>query len=309
MKPILKAAVGLVGVVLLVFDAGAQLPQVFSGRLVTSLLTNIFVQSTAFTTMAQIQVDDTQGTASIPAGLVRLNNNFRIFLDFSQAHGGSFTPDVINAWKASGMDKAVYIINGERGSIIVMFPGLQGYYETTLLFDAPDLQKPPADMVVERSDAGTETVDGRSCTKTKLVTVAKGEKKDAGFVWVASNQTNFPYKVSLKLWDESPLVAKFSQWKTNAPDASLFDAPAGFTRYPNEAALLQAAASRPPQAQAQQQPAQPARQPAVTTARPAPAQQQVRPAPPAGGRGQPAQGGRGGGGRGGRGGGGGRRGG
>ena len=97
------------------------------------------------------------------------------------------------------------------------------------------------DYKMEKTSLGKETIDGHPCEKNKVVaTNEKGEKHEVT-VWNATDLKDFP--IQMQMPDEqsgTSILMKFKNVKLGKPDAKLFDAPTGLTKYDDTQSLMKA---------------------------------------------------------------------
>jgi hypothetical protein len=190
----------------------------------------------AFTARAEARLLDgsQKEISAMPMNMAMRDNMLRAEMDLSQVKGGSIPPEAAGMLKQAGMDRMVTVVRPEKKATVIMYPGLQSYAEVPLSEDET------AEAKVESTELGKETIDGHPCTKTKLVsTDAKGNKQEA-FVWQATDLKNFPVQMQMAQKGNT-LIVKYQAPKLETPEASLFDIPAGYTKYPSVQALMQAA--------------------------------------------------------------------
>ena len=190
----------------------------------------------AFTARAEARLLDEgqKEISTMPMTMAMRDNMLRAEMDMSQVKGGSIPPEAAGMLKQVGMDRMVTVVRPEKKATIIMYPGLQSYAE------APLSEGEAADAKMESTEVGKETIDGHPCTKTKLTaTDAKGNKQEA-FVWQATDLKNFPIQMQMAQKGNT-LIVKYQAPKLETPEASLFEIPAGYTKYPSIQALMQAA--------------------------------------------------------------------
>jgi len=147
---------------------------------------------------------------------------------------GSMPPEASAMMKQAGMDKMVTVVRPDKKATIISYPGLKSYAEV------PFTENEAAEEKVEFTDVGKESIDGHPCVKKKLTsTDSKGRPQEA-FVWQATDLKNFPVQMQMAQ-RKNTLIVKFQPPKWEAPEAALFDTPAGFTKYSSVQELMQAA--------------------------------------------------------------------
>jgi hypothetical protein len=81
-----------------------------------------------------------------------------------------------------------------------------------------------SDATIERSPAGTDTVDGHSCKVENLTVTGKSGKPVKMKVWEADDLKGFPVKVEVQT-DKGPISILYKDISFDAPAASLFTHP------------------------------------------------------------------------------------
>ena len=74
---------------------------------------------------------------------------------------------------------------------------------------------------VERSPAGTETVDGHLCKVENVTVTPSGGQRSKMKVWEAEDLKGFPIKIEVQS-SHGPMVMQYKDVNLNDPDASLF---------------------------------------------------------------------------------------
>jgi hypothetical protein len=81
-----------------------------------------------------------------------------------------------------------------------------------------------SDATIERSPAGTDTVDGHPCKVENLTVTGKTGTPVKMKVWEADDLKGFPVKVEVQT-DKGPMTVLYKDISFNSPDASLFTHP------------------------------------------------------------------------------------
>jgi hypothetical protein len=160
----------------------------------------------------------------------------RFEMKLSEAQGTKMPPGAAEQMKAMGMDSMVSISRPDKKLIYLIYPGLQSYAEMT----APDAsaQTDAADLKVETTELGRETVDGHTCIKNQAVITDKAGKKLESTVWNATDLKNFPVKI-VTTESGQPATMRFKNISFDQPAASLFEPPSGFTKYTDVQTMMQ----------------------------------------------------------------------
>jgi hypothetical protein len=93
---------------------------------------------------------------------------------------------------------------------------------------------------MEVTAIGKETVDGHPCVKNKITITADDGKQQELTAWQASDLNDFPIKMEM-LAGTADITIHFTNIKTSAPSASLFDPPADFKKYDSIQELMMSA--------------------------------------------------------------------
>ncbi|MST94250.1 MAG: DUF4412 domain-containing protein [Pedosphaera sp.] len=205
---------------------------------INAALLSFFGDAKAFSSKADVRVIDSAGKEKvrIPMQMFVLDGKMRAEMDLSQMKGGDMPPEAVFMLKQTGMDKMVTVVRPDKQLTLILYPGLQAYAEVPM---SPE-EASAKDLKVEKTAAGNEIIDGHPCSKNKItVTAAKGKKQEAT-VWNASDLKDFPIQVQIQEAKMTTTILQ-SEPKFEKPAASLFDAPAGFTKHANMQALMQAA--------------------------------------------------------------------
>ncbi|MSR65200.1 MAG: hypothetical protein EXS18_05400 [Verrucomicrobiae bacterium] len=157
-------------------------------------------------------------------GFAWLDGKSRVEIDLTK----STTRKVdIEGMKTMGMDRLVIVHDPGRKSVLMMYPGLKAYCETTLA----QIDTLSENTGVERTELGRETVDGHPCLKSKVKTTEESGKTTESFVWAATDMGNFPIQTEVPTDGGGTSTTLFKDIKNTKPDAALFEAPADFTKY------------------------------------------------------------------------------
>ena len=139
--------------------------------------------------------------------------------------------------KQMGMDKMVNIMRPDKKVVYIVYPNLQAYAENVLT-DEQAANMLDTTSKIEKTSMGKETIDGHPCEKNKVtVTSEKGEKQDV-MVWNATDMKGFPIQMQMSA-NGNDIVMKYTNVKLDKPDAKLFEAPTGFTKYNSPQTMMQ----------------------------------------------------------------------
>jgi hypothetical protein len=91
-----------------------------------------------------------------------------------------------------------------------------------------------SDATIERSPAGTDTVDGHACKVENLTVTAHNGKPTKMKVWEAEDLKGFPIKVEMQT-DKGPMTVEYKDISFDPPAASLFTHPENCRQVPGGA--------------------------------------------------------------------------
>ncbi|MGH7988609.1 MAG: DUF4412 domain-containing protein [Limisphaerales bacterium] len=154
--------------------------------------------------------------------------NSRFEMDMSEMKGGNMPPQAMAQMKTMGLDRMVTISHPDKKVVYMIYPNAQAYAEITPA--ASDSSATNSDAKVEMTELGKETVDGHPCVKNKAVVTDKQGEKHEFTVWNATDLKNFPIKIEMNEQGH-PMTMSYSDISFSKPDASLFNPPAGYTKY------------------------------------------------------------------------------
>jgi len=92
---------------------------------------------------------------------------------------------------------------------------------------------------MEVTAIGKETVDGHPCVKNKITITSDDGKQHEIITWQANDMKDFPIKMEM-LAGTADITIHYTNIKTSAPDASLFDPPSDFKAYGSMQEMLMA---------------------------------------------------------------------
>ena len=96
------------------------------------------------------------------------------------------------------------------------------------------------DPKVDKKELGKETIEGHPTVKYLVtLTTEKGQKTEAT-IWEATDLKNFPIKIQVTMSGVDQTIT-YRNIKTEKPDASLFEIPAGFTKHDSFQAMMMSA--------------------------------------------------------------------
>lgn len=228
MKPILS----IMALVLGTLSAFAQRGTPMSG--IDSAMIKMFGDVKAFSAPAEVHLLDKElkETSVMPMTFALRDNKMRADMDMSEAKGAALPPEAAGMMKQAGIDKMVALIQPDKKTTTLIYPNAQA------CADIPVSENEDAGKF-ESTELEKETIQGHPCKKVKLTsTDSKGKTREA-LVWQATDLKNFPIKMQMAQ-KSNTVIVNFRDPKLEAPPASQFEIPAGYTRYPSVQALMQA---------------------------------------------------------------------
>lgn len=190
-------------------------------------MTKLYGENRAFTGTAEMRMLQKNETETMRVTVVTdfLDGKERSEMDMSEMKSSMLPAEAAASLKQLGLDKMVTITRPEEQKTYMIYPGLQSY--VVMPVEKADTQ---TDLKIEKSSLGKETIDGKECTKSKLVfTDPKGEKFEA-IVWNATALKDFPIQTRMILKD-AVVVNRYQEVKFTKPEASRFEVPTKYKKY------------------------------------------------------------------------------
>jgi len=227
------AAVGC----LFISVVNAQLPGGSQAGLNAGML-KLFDDVGGFTSKAEIRVQEkgSPDAVTMTVGFAMRDGKVRMDLDMSAVKSKQLPPETLAAFKAAGLETLATIVRPDRKSTLLIYPRVQGYTEVPMSRDeAAGLERK---FKIQKTRLGSETLGGYSCDKNNVVISADTGEKHHATVWYATELKDFPIKVQMEQ-PQMTVVFQYRDVKLAPPEASRFEAPAGFTRYGTAEQLMQ----------------------------------------------------------------------
>ena len=190
-------------------------------------MAKLYGDNKAFSGVSEVRLleKNEQETLRITTKIDFLEGKERSEIDMSQMKGGALPAEAMASFKQLGLDKMITIVRPAEEKTFTVYPGLQSYVALPV-----DKGEKEGALKVEKTELGKEMIDGKPCTKNKLVfTDAKGEKFEAT-VWNATEMKDFPIQTRMVL-KENVVINKFTSVKFEKPPASAFEIPADYKKY------------------------------------------------------------------------------
>ena len=200
-------------------------------------MSKLFGDNQAFSATMEIQVTDKSGKPITMPGKISFDTGkSRFEINMADMKGGQMPPDTAAQMKAMGMDQMMTISRPDKKVAYMIYPGMQSYAE--IQPSKADSAPTNSDYKVEITEIGKETVDGHPCVKNKYVVTDNDGVKHESTVWNATDLKKFPVKIET-VEQGGNVIMLFKNVSLTKPAASLFDPPAGFTKYDNIQQLMQ----------------------------------------------------------------------
>jgi hypothetical protein len=144
-------------------------------------------------------------------------------------------------FKQAGMARVVSLARPDLKQVLVIYPDAKSLLRMPMSDEAALLSA--SAPKVEKTVLGSETIDGRSCQKTKVVFTEKGKSTEA-VAWFAKDMQDFPVQIQSGEGGNKNTI-RFSEVTLKAPEANLFEVPRGYKEFKDTeemmAALVQGA--------------------------------------------------------------------
>ncbi|MGB7769415.1 MAG: DUF4412 domain-containing protein [Verrucomicrobiia bacterium] len=192
-------------------------------------------QSFSSTLEMQMKAGDDGNTMVMPGKIYFDAGKSRFEMNMSEMKGHQMPPEAAAHMKAMGMDKMVTITLPKDKTAYLIYPDMQAYVVTQV----SDTEAATNDFKMETTELGKETVDGHPCVKSQVVVTDPEGNQHESTVWNATDLNKFPIKIE-QSEEGHEVTMLFKDIKLSKPDASLFNPPAGYTKYDSMPAMMQA---------------------------------------------------------------------
>jgi hypothetical protein len=178
----------------------------------------------SFSGRASIQISNGPGKdfTSLSCSVAVLSGSMRLELD-SFGLGLNLAP--AEAAQLRSMH-SVSILRPDKNRMYLVFPDFRSFVEIGYSKSSGTESAPPPRIL--KTVVGKEPVGDQPCDKSQWnITESDGEHYDIT-VWAATNLNNFPVQVRI---GPPAAVVHFQDVHWEAPNSSLFEPPAGYTKY------------------------------------------------------------------------------
>jgi hypothetical protein len=200
-------------------------------------MNKLFGANQTFTAALEVQATTPNGAMTLPGKISFDNGKTRFEMNMSDMRGSQFPPSALVQMKAMGMDSVISISRPDLKLMYLVYPGMNSYAE--IKSQDMSASTDPDDYTVVSTDAGKETVDGHDCVKKQVTVTGKDGNKFESTVWDATDLKSFPVKIVLTPTNSPPATILFRNIAFVKPDAGLFNAPAGLTKYDSLQTMMQ----------------------------------------------------------------------
>jgi hypothetical protein len=154
----------------------------------------------------------------------------------SEVQGSQMPPGAADQLKSMGMDTVISISRPDRKAGYLVYPGLTSYTEVATQDSTNTMN--PDDFKMATVELGKETVDGHDCVKNKATITDKDGNAHEYTVWNATDLKKFPVKITTTEAG-STVTMMFKNVVLTKPEAGVFDAPTGYTKYADAQTMMQ----------------------------------------------------------------------
>lgn len=216
--------------------AFAQFGQTPGGPGFDGAMKKLFGDNSAFTATLESQIKPkSDDTITMPGKIAFDSGKARLEMNLDEARGLKLPPNAAAQMKSMGLDQMVTVSLPEKKLFYLIYPGLQSYLENPLPEATAGTNQ---NFKVETTALGKETVVGHPCVESKVVVTDDKGATNEFTVWNATDLKNFPVKI-FRAGQNADITMSFTDVSFTKPSASLFDPPAGYTRYNNMQTMMQ----------------------------------------------------------------------
>lgn len=185
----------------------------------------------AFSAQTEVAITGAQNI-SMDVEFAVLDGQTRSAIDLGAIRSDMIPAAVLGQMKSAGLDKMVSVTRNDSAAILMIYPNAKSYVD----FTPPGATAPnKSEAKVAFSDLGKETLLGQECTKQKVtITDEKGATSEI-LAWM--NAKKLPVQLQTSL-EGTTVTMSFKKLNETKPDAALFKAPAGYTKYDSVQALM-----------------------------------------------------------------------
>ena len=203
-----------------------------------AIMLRIFDDHKSFQAKAEIKVtgSDQKEALKSPMEMAFLEGKTRVAIDLSQATGSSMTPETLQMLKSVGMGQMVSIARPDLKQVLMIYPINKSIVRMPM--SEKNVKAAVNDVKIAKTALGKETIDGHACVKHQVKLTDAGGIVTEAITWNASDLKDFPVQIEAKE-DGRTTLLRFKDIRFTKPDASMFDAPAGYKEYKNMMEMMQ----------------------------------------------------------------------
>jgi hypothetical protein len=199
-------------------------------------MSRLFGDNSAFTATIKSQIKPkSDDLITMPGKVAFDSGKTRMEMNPAEATGLKMPPGTAAQMKSMGLDQIITISVPEKKSVYTIYPGLQSYVVNPLPAAAAATN---LHFKVTTKEVGRETVAGHPCIENKVVVTDDKGATHEFTVWNATDLKNFPVKI-FRTGPDAAVTMSFTDVSLVKPAASLFEPPAGYTRYENMQTMMQ----------------------------------------------------------------------
>ncbi|HXR05609.1 MAG TPA: hypothetical protein VN836_12965 [Verrucomicrobiae bacterium] len=197
----------------------------------------LFGNNQAFSANLELQASDSSSNLTVMPGKICFDSGkSRFEINMTEVQSKQIPPGASAQLKSMGLDQMVMVARPDKKVAYLVYPGMQSYVETGLSEAA--FATTNGDYKVETTELGKETVDSHPCVKNKVVVTGKDGDKQEFTAWNATDLKNFPVKIQTTEAGASTVML-FKNVSLTKPATSLFETPAGYTKYDDMQTMMQ----------------------------------------------------------------------
>ena len=195
-------------------------------------LLDVLAGSPSFYGQAKIQMSNSPGKepTSVSCNIAVLSGNMRLEADSFEA-GSNLPPAEVTQLKHM---HSISILRPDKNRMYMVFPEFKSFVEIAYCKSTGTDAAPPP--TINKTPLGKESVGDQPCDKSQWnVTETDGEHYDLT-IWEATNWSNVPIQIKI---GAPPALVEFQNLHMEAPAGSLFEPPAGYTKYEGIQEIIQ----------------------------------------------------------------------
>lgn len=201
------------------------------------LLREVYKNFPAFAGEARVDMSQKGSPLTLILELSVLNGSTRTRIDLTRMRSPDLVPGSIERMVELGYNPLISIAPADKGILYVIYPSLKAYASQRYIVPTPYKIAPDAKLLT--TELGQETVSGHACAKRRILIPTGPGKTREITVWIAKDLQDFPVKLEYRDGAQ-PVSITFLSVTLQAPVASEFTPPAGYTDYPDVQSLMQA---------------------------------------------------------------------